>query len=102
MSKNINYLDFFIDELNKNFPGINAVSGEYWDGSDDQRVIWFKGTESASIDGQSLFNPYSYDCDPQEKIWVMGTHKKLCNFLKRHGWYPEPYDNGTLFAIRNV
>jgi hypothetical protein len=102
MSKNINYLDFFIDELNKNFPGINAVSGEYWDGSDDQRVIWFKGTEDALIDGQDVFNPYSYDCDPQEKIWVMGTHKKLCDFLDRHGWFPEPYDNGTLFAIRKV
>jgi len=72
-----------IKELNKKWPELEAVKSEDFDGSENG--IWFKGTESALIDGLPLMS----DCEPNDT---------LDKYLQNNGFFAEPYDAGTLMA----
>jgi len=100
-----------IKELNKEFPGINAVPGEEFYGTEadgSENGIWFRGTESAFIKETHSYT--ESDGTVREEVFhapilnldfyidTFGTHPKLEKFLQDNGWYSEPYDAGTLFA----
>lgn len=78
-----------INNINTAFPGANAVSMKEWD-QRDTPGIWFRGSESCTIDGIPLYDCYN---DSGDEI-----HPKLQAMLKKAGWFAEPYDSGTLMA----
>jgi|TARA_A200000159_G_C7286477_1_gene323800 hypothetical protein len=94
MTKNFNEV---LDILNKAFPELLAVdSAEFAERYKPENGMWFKGSEGGlAPDGLPLFDYYMEfgihrDTD--------GVHPKLNNLLRKHGFYPEPYDAGTLMA----
>ncbi len=94
MTKSFNEV---LDILNKAFPELLAVdSSEFAERYKPENGMWFKGSEGGlAPDGLPLFDYYMEfgihrDTD--------GVHPKLNNLLRKHGFYPEPYDAGTLMA----
>jgi hypothetical protein len=94
--------EHMITLLNKRFPGIDAVSDEEFHGEqsgfNNVGGIWFRNTEGYTINGMPILNVYDMEYDMDEVVWIMGIHKTLEAFLGDHGWFAEPYDNGTLMA----
>jgi len=82
-----------IKSLNKQFPGINAVSAEEFDGRTGG--IWFRNSEGYEIGGLPIMNPYT-----DSYLYKHGTHRDLENWLADRDWHSEPYDNGTLMAYK--
>ena len=78
-----------IDILNDKFPGCNAVSTEEWDGRSGG--IWFRGTESCTVDDMPFFNLEVYQD-------TFGVNPAVDKLLSYHGWYGEAHDAGTLMA----
>lgn len=58
-------------------------------------AIW--SGEGSVIDNMNLVNDYS-----ESKRYIMGVHEKMDAFLKRHGWYHELYDTGTVMFYPNM
>lgn len=83
-------LEKMIEILNEKFTGIKAVPASEFYGKECDG-IWFRGTESADIDGLPVFSDSVF---PE----TMGVNKKLNSELEKNGWYAEPYDSGTLMA----
>tara|TARA_R100000935_G_C2799486_1_gene149777 strand:+ start:700 stop:996 length:297 start_codon:yes stop_codon:yes gene_type:complete len=59
--------------------------------------IWFRGSEDVAwcgetVDDVAIFSPYGEFGDI--------VHPKLSEILMGAGWYPEPYDAGTLMAFK--
>lgn len=77
--------------LNETFPGVNAVDAASFDGSEG---IWFKGSETADIEGLPMFSMIVHADS-------FGTHPVLEAFLNDHGWISEAYDSGTLLAYQD-
>ena len=85
--------------LNSNFPELDAVDAVEFDSDyEPENGIWFKGSECGNApDGLPLFDYYmSFGIHEVTD----GVHPKLYNMLHKHGFYPEPYDPGTLMAGR--
>lgn len=75
--------------LEKKFPGCWFKDGALFSSS-HKNSIW--SGEGSSIDDMQLINDYI-----ESKKYVFGVHVKMLNFLKKHGWYAELYDSGTVF-----
>jgi hypothetical protein len=77
--------------------GFTVATREEFDGCEEKSDggIWVKSSEETTIEGLRAFNYYAFDIDPKEEVYIMGVHKKVHNFLEKHGWYAEPYDAGT-------
>tara|TARA_R110000782_G_scaffold237_1_gene656 strand:+ start:73 stop:330 length:258 start_codon:yes stop_codon:yes gene_type:complete len=77
-----------MDLINEQMPEVMAAPSEDFDGC--AGGMWFRGSEDFHEDNY-IFDIYA-DND------TGGVHPKLAALLKRHGWYSEPYDSGTLMA----
>ena len=80
--------------VNKTYPQMNAVPMSQFTGEDEDEGIWFR-QEGAEIDGLRVHNEYHGD---RYDIYDPTTLIVFNDFLAEHGWYPEPYDAGTLMA----
>jgi len=78
-----------VKQLNKAFPGLEAVDYSEWDGQEKEAGVWLKGM--AGLDS-TRWSPWgSIECiEPSP----MGE------FLEARGWFLEPYDSHTVMAWR--
>jgi hypothetical protein len=84
-----------IKKINKIIPTARAFPlSEFYD-NPGVEGIWFKGSEDSEINGLPLYNPY---CEFGINRDTGGIHIDLYKILEDAGWYPEPYDSGTLMA----
>jgi hypothetical protein len=74
-----------IAKLNKKFPRLNAVDSIEFDGRGGG--IWFRQEGELHPDGLPYFDFYGH-----------GVHPDLESTLESFGFFPEPYDAGTLMA----
>ena len=81
--------------IESKYPDLQPAPSEDFNGMDGG--IWFKGTESAEVNGMPIFNYYAED--NEEKFYVMHVEKGFRAFLEENGWFPEPNDPGTLMAF---
>lgn len=81
--------DEILTLLEKKFPNCWFKEGEKF-ASSFQGSIW-SGSDS-TIDGLKLVDDFA-----QGKKYIIGVHCKMDAFLKKHGWYHELYDCGTVF-----
>ena len=86
--------DLLIENINKKFPTLKADTAEEFYNAPDESGIWFKGSEDGLYDGLPLYTNPSVD----NETYMMGTLRVLEDFLDLHGYFSEPYDNGTLMA----
>lgn len=92
-----------IKKLEKAFPAISGFKDmSEWNGGYDKNEAVHLGdaAEGGEIDGLPACDYYSFDLDPQENIYVMGVHRKLRDFLKKHGFTLGCYCPGTYYAYR--
>jgi len=89
-----------INSLKKQFPNVHGIKPAVeWGGAEYAKGIHLGDVaEGGEIDGMSAAYYNAGFEDPQEKIWVMGVHKKLAGALEKLGYYGEFYDAGTLIA----
>ncbi len=92
--------DEAIEELQKRFPDIKYIQdAEDWGGSFYKAAIHLGDcAEGGLIDGTYAADYNSHYNDPEEKIYVLGFHKKLRDALDELGYFPEWNDPGTAFA----
>jgi hypothetical protein len=86
-----------IKKINKELPEARATEGIEWDENADTakdgHLIWFRGSEDYAADDELIYDNYGH-------INTAGVHPKLNKIVEAAGWYCEPYDAGTLFAIK--
>ena len=85
-------LKTLIKKIDKELPEAMATEGIEW-AVGYEHSIWFRGSEDYAADGQLIYDNYGH-------ISTMGVHPKLYKIVEAAGWYCEPYDAGTLFAIK--
>jgi len=84
-----------IKYLTAKFPRLWAKLGQEF-GRNQPTTIW-SGEGSVMPDDQAAFCSYSYDIDPEERVWQMGVHKDLIRALEAIGYHADAYDGGTYF-----
>lgn len=85
--------DEMLTLLEKKFPNCWFKKGEMF-GSGHADSIW--SGEGSSIDGMNLVDDYAHG-----NKYIIGVHHKMDAFLKKHGWYHELYDSGTVFFYKS-
>ena len=83
-----------IKKLKAQFPTLDVVPSEEFDGTEGG--LWFKNSTEVESGGYPLFNYYTED--HQEKVYVMGIHRRLGAVLEEAGMFGEPHDSETLMA----
>ncbi len=81
-----------LTELQQTFPDCWFKPGDQFDPSCGA-VVW--SGEGSEIDNINAFNFYSYSEDPKEKIWILGVHRSLHEFVTNNGYFWESHDPGT-------
>ena len=82
--------------LAETFPSLGVEADAGW----GEGVIFLgSAAEGAEIDDLPAANYYGGFEDPEEKIWVLGVHKKLAEKLDELGYYADWHDPGTLLAF---
>lgn len=87
--------NFVVKQMKRAFPDITGVEVR-----DKDMIFLGDVAEGGTIDNLPACDYYGFDCDPQERIWIMGVHKDLREFMEDHGWFVECHDPGTYFAYR--
>ena len=88
MSK-LNRVDMVM-KLNAVHPNLNCMRTEDFDGT--QGGIWISGeNDVADKKGKQLFSYYN-----DGSTYKFGVINHLVALLKKHGWYAEWYDAGTV------
>lgn len=82
--------------LKTKFPHMWLKDSEEFDGT--KGLIW---TGEGSHIGDEFETPMFNYYDRREVIYSMGVHKKLNEFVNKHGWYCEFYDPGTVFISQD-
>ena len=83
-----------VRQFNRRFPDTKGVEVR-----DENRIFLGNIAEGGEIDEIPAADYYGYEMDPQEKIWELGVHKQVIEFLRDRGWFAEWYDPGTMFAF---
>jgi hypothetical protein len=87
-----------ITAINQTFPRMQCRLGEDFSSS-NRGSIWTGEDAGEAADGNSIFNHYAFDVDPQETVWVLGVHRQLLALLQTAGWHAEFHDAGTVFIL---
>ncbi len=85
-----------LQELQAAFPDAWFKPGDEWS---QNAAVW--SGEGSYVDGNQAFNYNSWESDPQEKIWKMGIHNKLFDFVEDRGYYWEANDPGTYILYKS-
>jgi len=87
-----------VQRLKKMFPDISGIQdGEAW-GAGKHSVHLGDCAEGGTIDGLPACDYYAGSMDPEEKIYVLGVHRKLRDAVESMGYYVECWDPGTFIA----
>lgn len=84
-----------ISLLKKEFPKINGICASEELGYSKGAIHLGDCAEGGEIDDLPACDYYDFEHDPQEKIYVLGVHKKLAEFVEKHGWYVECWNPGV-------
>ncbi len=87
-------------KINKAFPKMPLRLGENFS-PENKGAIWTGEDAGEASDGNSVFNYYAFEIDPQEKVYVLGVHRELLNILNDAGWHAEFYDAGTVLIYND-
>jgi len=90
-----------IQILNKQFPNISGIQeGEAW-GASKNSIHLGDAAEGGEIEDWPAADYNASAWDTNEKIYLMGIHKKLVNMLEQLGYVAEWHDSGTVIAYPN-
>lgn len=89
--------------LREKFPQIDGIKdAHYWDNTryaKNEAIFLGNAAEGGTIDGLDACSFYNEDYE--ERIYIMGTHKKLHDALAALGFHTEAFDPGTYLAYRS-
>ena len=83
--------NYVVNQMKRAFPDISGVEVR-----SKEEIFLGNVAEGGTIDGVDACNYYNEDY--KEKIWIMGVHKQLREFMEDYGWFVECHDPGTYFA----
>lgn len=90
-----------VNRLNNAFPKIDGICCGEEMGYGEGTIFLGDAAEGGEIDGNYACYYNGWDADPEEKIWIMGVHRKLFDLLGKCGFHAECYDPGTYIAYRD-
>ena len=89
-----------IQLLKKTFPNIRGIrdASKWGDYIPNMSIHLGDAAEGGTIGGNKACD-YNV-IDNEEKVYILGVHKKLRLVLEDNGFYPECHDPGTYLAFR--
>jgi hypothetical protein len=89
-----------IEKINEVFPEAKAVPLSEFYNDPEMEGIWFQGSEYCDVvpgeyGPEAMYNDY-------DERWAdtAGVNPKFDEFIREHGWMCQPYDPGTLMAVK--
>lgn len=85
--------DLLMNKLSKEFPEMFLRTTEEFNRAEGG--IWTSGENGLEFpNGDLVFNYWSEDWKGEK--YIIGVHKRMYEYLEKHGWYASWYDPGTI------